>query len=239
MENDQTPPSQHSRRTFIKRAAATGTAVWAAPAILSLSSSAAQASHGPVHACTVCNASSYGVSVTGTVAGIGPVALGPVPTAPPDAAVASVSVPGVISTGVLQVTAGEAAGSCTATASVDSTSILSGLVTVGVLQSIASVACDCSSEVLDSNIVGLTVGGNAVGLSGAPNQTLATIVVNLGALTTANVDITANRQSCVGGTRSVDALVVRVRVFTGVAPALVTDLTVVLAHSQVNNGCPC
>ncbi len=231
-------------REFIKRTALTGAVVWSAPAILSVSNAGAASPPPVCPTCTTCIPSAYGVQVQGTVLGIGAVNIGPIPSAPPDFSV-PVTVPPVVTAGLVTVTAGEVDCACTAQAEIDSVSLLAGLITTGELSSIASVTCDCSDVVLDSLVAGLTVGGAPVlTIDGSPNQTLATISTSVGLppFTTADVDIVANAQSCAGGTRSVDALVITVVVTLDpplLPPSVVTSITVTLAHSEVTTDCPC
>lgn len=244
MENDPTAPSssQHTRRDLIKKSAVAGAAIWAAPAILSVSRVAAASvvtppGPGP---CTTCNASAFGILVTGTVASAPLVPIGPLPTTSGGLVCDTSVVPGVVTTDVMCVQTFNDNDSCRATAIVNGLDILGGLVESGVIQSAASWACDCDPLTRTSSVAGLSVGGNpVVGINGTPNQTLATINVNLGILLNAAVVITANQQSCVGGVASVNALVITITVSSGLVPVVVTNITVTIAHSQVANGCPC
>lgn len=248
MENDSTPlpgESGASRRDFIRRTAAAGAAVWAAPAILSVSRAAAASPDTPPVGCVSCAASAYIAQVSGTLASLplpgSPVTVGPSPTN-----LASVGVPGVLTANVVVATGGLVGDACVATADIDNVSILAGLITTGELSAIASVDCDCTDESLTSSVASLSVfGAPVLSITGAPNQTLATLSTStnvLGTVTTTSVDIIANRQSCVGGTRSVDALVIQVTIEVDpplLPPVTVTDLEIILAHAQVNNTCPC
>jgi hypothetical protein len=243
MDLDSAPVSpQRSRRDFIRRTAITGAVVWSAPAILSISNAgAASPPPTPCIPCTTCAASSYGVLVSGTVASL-PVTLGPTPTAPPDTTVLSVALPGVISTDVITVTAGESAACvCGATATIDGATVLAGVVSTGVIFSEATQPCDCSAGTLTSTVAALTILGISQNVTGAPNQIL--IGASLTApFTTTTVTVTANAQSCVGGLKSVDALVVNVSVVLDpplLPPQTLTDVTIHLAHSQVQTNCPC
>lgn len=241
---DQSEPSANQRRDFIKRTAVAGAGLWAAPAILSTARAGAQpASPPPVPgACPTCVGSAFGVSIDGTVATL-LVSFGPTPTTSGGIICGSPVLAGVVELDTVCVEVTNDAGFCTATAEIASVNILSDLITTGVITSIASFACDCSTLTVDSEVVGLTVAGfGAVAISGAPNQVIASISVETAAFTTAEINIVANRQSCVGGTVSVDALVIDVEVVFDpplLPPTTVTEAEIIISHAQVNNGCPC
>jgi hypothetical protein len=241
MDQDSEPdviPS-HGRRTFLKRAAVGGAVVWATPAILSVASAGAASGPPPPPGCTTCAASSYNALVTGTVLNAA-VAVGPTRSSPPDqGSFPGLSVPGVISTGTLTVNSGQAAAVCSASATLDSTTILAGLISTGVLGSSISWPCDCSAPTVTTNVAGLTVAGNTVAVTGAANQHIATITITVPLVSTTTVDIVANEQFCNNGLLTANALAITVKVFSELLDAVVTNVTIILGHSQVNNGCAC
>ena len=220
-----------SRREFIKRTAVAGTVVWAAPAIFTVSSASA-ASPTPIP-CPNCDSSAYGLATFGTVAGL-PLNLGPIgATSDAENCLLNLNAGVITSSDVCGRTA-DTDKHCRASASVSGLGIVVPGVNVqaGVTRSRATWACDCSAREGIADILGLTVNGNPVNIGTAPNTTL--VVINTALI---DVIVTANRQSCVGGVFSVDALVVQI-ILTPLI-GLGTNLTVVVAHSQISNGCPC
>jgi len=211
-----------SRRDFLKKSAAVGAAVWAAPTVLSLPGGRAWAQQYPV--CD-CNAAAYGLRViipalnidsmfgvggciadTGNIGGSG------------------------IATVRAQVVCGESSSStngvCSSDANVDKVSIIAAssahptlTVAATVLQSAAGGSCHPCATNGSASILGLKVNGTTIALSAPCN------FHPLGLPT-----VTVNEQSCNGQTENVNALHVNV-------PGVVE---VIVAHSEAGStGCAC
>jgi hypothetical protein len=86
-----------------------------------------------------------------------------------------------------------------------------------------------------TNVATLTVLGAAQTVTGIVNQHITVSTGTPFAGTT--VDIIANEQFCNGGVLTANALEIHVTVT--LLGATVTDVTIILGHSQVNNGCAC
>ncbi len=179
-----------SRRELITKGAAAGGLVWAAPAISTISSKAAAASPG-------CVCTSAGTGLRGSVTLLGnTTTLGPFGT---NGCVANVDVLGVV---LAQTVCGSASGDpdCTAEASLVSLQIgfagvPAALVQVGAATANVSApnTTPCGAASGSSTLASLSIGGNPIVISGAPNQ----------AITLGPVSVIINEQCCNASGQSV------------------------------------
>lgn len=201
MDNESSSPAppQHTRRDIIKRTAAGGVAVWAAPAILSVSRAAAAS---PL--CCACDndATALRVSGTGLLDDIDitvegdPCVVGPVSA-------------DLLSASVLCSETGCAADTCFANASVAAVTIgalgpFAAILSTTDIVSTASAPCDCAApRTGTTTIANLTVAGiNVVPVivpagTVPPNTIVGPLAINLGAAS-GSVTIALNEQTCLG-----------------------------------------
>lgn len=196
IESDSPAPSQHTRRDLIKRSAAAGVAVWAAPAILSVSRAAAASPVIPPGCCG-CNNDATALRIAGS--GL----LNPIDIeVSGDPCVASVDV-GVLDASVLCSATGCAAAACFANASVANVSVggvggSPGILSTTDIVSSASAPCGCGAPPSGTTtIASLTVLGTNIVLPAVipPNFIVGPVVVPLG-LGSVTATVTLNEQEC-------------------------------------------
>ena len=217
MDIEPTSPAlaQHTRREIIKKSAAAGVAVWAAPAILSVSRAAAASPVTPPVCCDCTNdATALRVDGTGVLSGIDitvdgePCVVGPVSAGP-----------GLLSASLLCSETGCAADACFATASVDEVStgglgLVPALLSAAEIASSATAPCNCDAPSGTTNIASLTVlgtpivgPGGVIAAGAIPvDFTPANVVVNVSGVGSATAIITLNEQDCISGQLRVRAV---------------------------------
>lgn len=215
-----------NRRQFLKRSAIVGGAVWAAPAIATVSSALAATSTAP--GCTTCTGQGTGAYLNvGSLLSVGPLGQG---SSQPDNCVASATIPNVA--GLTAVCGGfSSSPSCTGDSHVagNPITVLGTLVQATAISTTAHQSSTCANT-------GTTVLANASINGGAPvvNLTPAPNFQPLAVLPSGVASLTLNRQCCdASGNFTVRGL----ELVLLNAISLVTTV-LVLAESKVG-GCRC
>jgi hypothetical protein len=215
---------EQSRRQFLKRSAIVGGAVWAAPAIASVSSALAAS---PAPGCTTCTGQGTGAFAKALGGAIiaGPLGQG---SSQPDNCVLTGTIPSVI--GFTAICGGfTGTPTCTGDSHVagNPINVLAGAVTFTALSTTAHQSSTCVNTG-QSTFANLTLPpGNVVNSTPAPN----TNVVNVPGVTT----LTLNRQCC----DAAGNFTVRGLEFI-LLPGTPGSTLVVLAESKVGGcGCAC
>ena len=240
MENESNSPGppQHTRRELIKRSAAAGVAVWAAPAILSVSRAAAASPIVTPTCCTCFNdATALRVTASGLLADIAIDVAGSLPCIGPVNA-------GVLAADVLCADTGCADGECFARASVDNvsiggTGILPAVLSTTEIASEAIAPCNCDDPSGSTTIASLTVLGTNITIPAniPANSVVGPVVLNL-LVATVTATITLNEQTCLGsGQFRVRAIHISIT-GTGALASLAADIVISESIAQAQ-GCTC